>query len=149
MIYFNSFAVAIEVMVVMVMVGTVISLKMGCITAEWETLFSFRVPMIIWRMSLLASPRTDSSAWMCSSLRKHNPDPRRINNNTKHKRINVAAGEEELCVPDIRIFGHQGGDLQEEQSGVSQLEHLSNGSNSTTQPICVFTLHIHTRDQNS
>lgn len=45
------------------------------------------------------------------------------------------------CVPDIRIFGHQSGDLQEQQCGVSQLEHFSNGSDGTTKPVCVFTLH--------
>lgn len=31
-LYFSSFAVAMDVMVVMVMVGTVMSLKMGCVT---------------------------------------------------------------------------------------------------------------------
>lgn len=72
-IYLSSFAVAIEVMVVMVvmvMVGTAISLKMGFVTPEEDTLFSLRVPMIIWRISLLASPRTASNAWMCSSLQR-------------------------------------------------------------------------------
>lgn len=70
-IYLSNFAVAMEVIVVMVvivMVGTVISLKIGCITLDWDTLFSLRVPMIIWRISLLASPRIASNAWMCSSL---------------------------------------------------------------------------------
>ena len=102
--------------------------------------------MIIWRISLLASPRTDSSAWMCSSLRKHNRNAAMIND-TNHESTyrNVgAAGEAEPCVPDIGIFGHQGGDFQEKQCGVSQLEHLGNGRNSTTQPICVFPLHTHT-----
>lgn len=45
--YFRSFAVAMEVMVVMVMVGTEISLKMVWLEPEEDTLFSLRVPMII------------------------------------------------------------------------------------------------------
>lgn len=45
-----------------------------------------------------------------------------------------------VCVPDVRIFGHQSGDFQEKQRGVSQFEHFSNGSNSTTKTVCVFTL---------
>lgn len=139
LIYFSSFAVAMEVMVVMVMVGTVISLKMGCVTPEWDTLFSLRVPIIIWRISLLASPRTDSSAWMCSSLRRHSGCLQIRHNNTSDKTRKTD------CMlrnrPDIRVFGHQSRDLQKQQCGVSQLQHFSNGSNRTTQPICVFTLH--------
>lgn len=66
----SSFEVAMEVMEVMDMVGTGMSLKMGCEAAELATLFSLRVPMIICRISLLASPRTVSSAWMWSSLQQ-------------------------------------------------------------------------------
>lgn len=72
-LYFSSFEVAMEVIVVMVvmaMVGTATSLKMDCVTPECDTLFSLSVPMIICRISLLASPRTASSAWMCSSLQR-------------------------------------------------------------------------------
>lgn len=59
-----------EVMEVMVMVGTVMSLKMDWLPPVDDTLFSLRVPMIICRISLLASPRTASRAWMCSSLQE-------------------------------------------------------------------------------
>lgn len=45
-----------------------------------------------------------------------------------------------VCVPDVRIFGHQSGDFQEQQCGVSQFEHFSNGSDGTTKSVCVFTL---------
>lgn len=88
-LHLSSFAVAMEVMVVMVvmvMVGTAISLKMGCAEPEEDTLFSLRVPMIIWRISLLASPRTASSAWMWSSLREVG---RRRNKQNKHHGINL------------------------------------------------------------
>lgn len=67
-VYLRSLAVAIEVMEVMVMVGTVMSLKMDWLPLLVDTLFSLSVPMIICRISLLASPRTASRAWMCSSL---------------------------------------------------------------------------------
>lgn len=69
-LYLRSLAVAMEVMVVMVVmvVGTVMSLKMDWLPLLDDTLFSLRVPMIICRISLLASPRTASRAWMCSSL---------------------------------------------------------------------------------
>lgn len=60
--YLRSLAVAMEVMEVMVMVGTVMSLKMDWLLLLDDTLFSLRVPMIIWRISLLASPRTASRA---------------------------------------------------------------------------------------
>lgn len=46
----SSFAVAMEVMVVMVvmvMVGTVMSLKTGGVDPKEDTLFSLSVPMII------------------------------------------------------------------------------------------------------
>lgn len=47
-----------------------------------------------------------------------------------------------LCPPDIRVFGDQSGDFQEEQSGVSQLEDFSDGSDGATEPVCVLTLQI-------
>lgn len=52
------------------MVGTVMSLKMDWLPPADDTLFSLSVPMIICRISLLASPRTASRAWMCSSLQE-------------------------------------------------------------------------------
>lgn len=45
-------------------------------------------------------------------------------------------------LPDVRILGHQRGDLQEEECGVSQLKHLCDSSDGTAQLFCVFTLHI-------
>lgn len=45
-----------------------------------------------------------------------------------------------LCSPDIRVFGNQSGHFQEEQCGISQLEHFSNGGDGATEPVSVLTL---------
>lgn len=67
--YFSSLGTAIAVMAVMV--GTVMSLKMGRALGETDGLLWFSVSTIICRMSRLASPRTASKATMCSSLATH------------------------------------------------------------------------------
>lgn len=45
-----------------------------------------------------------------------------------------------VCVPDVRVFGHQSGDLQEQQCGVSQLEHFGDGGDGPTESVGVVTL---------
>lgn len=55
-----------------------------------------------------------------------------------------------MCVcwglPDVGVFRHQCADLQEQQRGVGQLEHLGDGGDGSTETIRVFPLHA-TTDQ--